>query len=85
MVITAVTVQLAVSIGPEHITHPFVVVKQFGFPFLLGHHHYFLNRVHAVHCTGFQATFLIPSCGACGKVEVVTVGQLMSEELRPII
>ena len=83
MVITAGTMQLAVSIGPEHITHPFVVVKQFGFSVLLGHHHDFLSRVHAV--LDFRQGIASLSCGACGRVEVVTVGQLMSEELRPII
>ena len=83
MAITAGTMQLAVSLAPKHITHHFVVVKQFGFSVLLGHHHDFLSRMHAV--LDFRQGIVSLSCGACGKVEVVTVGQLMSEELRPII
>ena len=65
-----------VAIVANHITHQFVEVKQVGFSVLLGHHHDFLSRVHAV--LDFRQGIISLSCGACGKVAVVTVGQLMS-------
>ncbi len=40
-----------------------------------------MSRVHAV--LEFRQGIVSLSYGACGKVEVVTVGQLMSEILRP--
>ena len=42
-----------------------------------------MSRVHAV--LEFRQGIVSLCYGACGKVEVVTVGQLMSEILRPII
>ena len=75
MVITAGTMQLAVSIRPEHITHPYVVVKQFGFSVFW--------VIIMIFCLGCMLYWISGKGLFLFLVELVdiTVGQLMSEKL----